>query len=89
MLKTIPLTENVMEQNPIGFPNWMYPHVGPCTPYFDFGYGGIKSVPTMWPPISDPLINLIAPPKLVMGIAQVGIVTNCKEFSNENKDYFF
>jgi hypothetical protein len=43
----------------------------------------------MWPPISDPLINLIAPPKLVMGIAQVGIVTNCKEFSNENKDYFF
>jgi hypothetical protein len=67
----------------------MYPHVGPCTPYFDFGYGGIKSVPTMWPPISDPLINLIAPPKLVMGIAQVGIVTNCKEFSNENKDYFF
>jgi len=66
----------------------MYPHVGPCTPYFDFGYGGIKSVPTMWPPISDPLINLIAPPKLIMGIAQVGIVTNCKEFSNENKDYF-
>ncbi len=65
----------------------MYPHVGPCTPYFDFGYGGIKSVPTMWPPISDPLINLIAPPKLVMGIAQAGIVTNCKELSNQNKDF--
>lgn len=65
----------------------MYPHVGPCTPYFGFGYGGIGSVHIMWPPISDPLINLIAPPKLVMGIAQAGIVTNCKELSNQNKDF--
>ncbi len=36
-----PLTKNVMQQNPIGFPNSMYPHVGPHTPYFGFGYKGI------------------------------------------------
>jgi hypothetical protein len=88
MSKTVPLIENVMEQNPIGFPNSMYPHVGPCTPYFGFGYGSIWSVPIMWPPISDPLSNLIAPPKLILGIAQAGIVTDHKEPSDENKDYF-
>jgi hypothetical protein len=66
----------------------MYPHVGPCTPYFGFGYGGIGSVPTMWPPISNPLANFIAPPKLVLGITQVGIIIDCKEPSDETKDYF-
>jgi len=43
-----------MEQNPIGFPNSMCPHVGPCTPYFGFGYGGIRSAHKMWLPISNP-----------------------------------
>jgi hypothetical protein len=65
----VPLTKNVMEQNPIGFPNSMYPHVGPYTPYFGFEYGEIKNAPTMWPPMFDPLLNLISPPKLILGIA--------------------
>jgi hypothetical protein len=43
----IPFIGNVMEQNLVGFPNSMYPHVGPYTPYFGFGYKGIRGVPTM------------------------------------------
>jgi hypothetical protein len=46
-LLSVPLTRNVMEQNPIGFPNSMYLHIGPYTPYFGFGYKGIRSVRTM------------------------------------------
>ncbi len=42
----------------------------------------------MWPPISNPLANFIAPPKLVLGITQVGIIIDCKEPSDETKDYF-
>jgi hypothetical protein len=35
---SVPLIGNVMEQNVIGFPNSMYLHVGPYTPYFGFSY---------------------------------------------------
>jgi hypothetical protein len=35
---SIPLIENVMEQNPIGFPHSIYLHVRPFTPKFGFGY---------------------------------------------------
>jgi hypothetical protein len=59
----VPLIGNIMEQNPIGFPNSMYLCVGPYTPYFGFGYGNIRSVPTMWPCMFDPLINPKASPK--------------------------
>jgi hypothetical protein len=34
----VPLTINVMDQNPIGFPNSMYLHVGPYTTYFGSSY---------------------------------------------------
>jgi hypothetical protein len=44
---SVPLTINVMEQNLVSFPNSMYPHVGPYTPYFGFGYEGIRRAPTM------------------------------------------
>jgi hypothetical protein len=54
-----------MDQNLVGFPNSMYLHVGPYTPYFGFGYEGVKGVPTMWPPMSDPLANLTASQKPV------------------------
>jgi hypothetical protein len=46
----------------------VYPHVGPYTPYFGFGYKGIGSVPTIWPPMSDPLINPMALPKPISKI---------------------
>jgi hypothetical protein len=68
-----------MEQNLVGFPNSMYLHVGPYTPYVGFGYGGIRGVLTMWPPMSNPLVNPMASPKLVSRIAQTEIVTNCRE----------
>jgi hypothetical protein len=76
-----------MEKNPIGFPNSMYLHVGPYTPYFGYGYGGIGSVPTMRPPMSDPLANPRHHQKPILGIAQDGIVTNREDPSNEDKDY--
>jgi hypothetical protein len=57
----VPLTGNVMEQNLVGFPSSMFPHVGPYTPYFGFGYDGIGSAPTMWPLMSNPLPNFTTP----------------------------
>jgi len=68
---SIPLTRNVMEQNLIGFPNSMYPHVGPYTPYFSSGYRGIRSVHIMWLLVSNPLTNLATPLKPISKIAQV------------------
>ncbi len=65
----IPLTKNVVEQNLVGFQNSMYLHIGPYTPYFGSSYEGIKSDPTMWPPMSDPLVCPIALPKLVLRFA--------------------
>jgi hypothetical protein len=36
-----------MDQNIVGFPNLMYIHVGPYTPYFGYDHGGIMGVLTM------------------------------------------
>ncbi len=65
----------------------MYPHVGPYTPYFGFGYEGIWNVLTMWPPMSNPLTNPTTSPKLVSGIAQIDIVTNHGEPLDEDENY--
>jgi hypothetical protein len=46
-----------MEENPIGFPNSMYPYVGSYIPQFGFSYEGVGGVPTMWPPMPNPLTN--------------------------------
>jgi hypothetical protein len=81
------IIENVMEQNLVGFPNSMYLRVKPYTPYFGSSYRGIRGVPTMWPPMSDPLTNPMISPKPIMGIVQIGIVTNCGEPSDKNEDY--
>jgi len=65
----------------------MYFHVGPYTPYFSSSYKGIGGVPTMWLPMSDPLTNPTISLKLISGILQVGIVTNCGEPLDEDEDY--
>ncbi len=65
----------------------MYIHVGPSTPYFGYGYWGIWSVPIMWLPMSNPLTNPVAPPKLVSRITQARIVTNYRELLDEEEDY--
>ncbi len=83
----VPIIKNVMEQNLIGFPNSMYLHVRPYTPYFGFSYRGMGGVPTMWPPLFNPLVNPMISPKLVMGIVQVNSVTNCGELLDKDKDY--
>jgi hypothetical protein len=82
----VPFTKNVMEQNLVGFPNSMFLHIGPYIPYFGFGYSGIGSVFIMWPPMSNPFANIMAPPKLVLGVAQIGVVTNHEEPLNEDND---
>jgi hypothetical protein len=44
--------------------------IGPYTLYFGFSYNGIRSVPAMWPPISNPFVNITTTPKLVLQVAQ-------------------
>jgi hypothetical protein len=83
----IPLIEYVMEQNLVGFPNLMYPHVGSYTPYFGYSYGGIGSVPTMWPPMFDPLINPTTSSTPILKFAQTGIITNRNNPLDEDEDY--
>ncbi len=63
----VPLTQNVMEKNLVGFPNSMFFHVGPYTPYFGPHYGGKGSVLVMWFPIFDPLVNITTPTKVGFG----------------------
>jgi hypothetical protein len=80
----VPLIKNIMEQNLVSFPNSMYFHVGPYTPYFGYGYGGIKNAPTMWPPMPNPLVNPITSPKPVLEITQNEIVG---ELLGEDDDF--
>ncbi len=42
----------------------------------------------MWPPMFNPLVNPTTSPKPISRIAQVKIVTDYEEPSNEDKDYF-
>ncbi len=57
----------------VGFPNSMYPHVGPYTPYFGYGYEGITNVPTVWPPMFNPLANPTTLPNPILGIDKLGL----------------
>jgi hypothetical protein len=76
-----------MEKNLVGFPNSMFLHVGPYISYFCSSYGGIGSVLVMWPPMFDPLTNISTSPNPVLGVAQVEIVANHREPSDENDDF--
>jgi hypothetical protein len=40
----------------------------------------------MWLPMFDPLPNLTVPLKLILGVSQVGIVTDCGELLDEDND---
>jgi hypothetical protein len=64
----VTLTGNVIKQNLVGFLNLMYPHVGPYTPYFGSSCKGVECDPIMWPPMSNPLANLMTSPKPILGI---------------------
>jgi hypothetical protein len=81
------ITGNVIEQNPIGFPNSMFPHVGPNRPYFGYGYIGMGSVPTMWLPMSSPFINITTAPKPIFGVAQTKVVIDNGEALNDDDIY--
>jgi hypothetical protein len=58
-----------MQQNLIGFPNSIFPHVRPYTPYSCSNYNGIGSVLAMWSPMFNLVANIIAPLKPVLGVA--------------------
>jgi hypothetical protein len=47
----------------------MFPFVGPYPTFFGFGYNGMGSVPTMWPLMFGPFVNIIVAPKPVPGVA--------------------
>jgi len=40
----------------------------------------------MGPPIFDPLVNITAPPKLILGVAQALIIIDHKELLDEDDD---
>ncbi len=75
-----------MEQIFVSFFSTMFFHVGPYTSYFGSGYGGIGSVLTMWPPMSDLFVNDMSPLKLILEVAQVGIVPYYGEPLYEDDD---
>jgi hypothetical protein len=60
----IPITENMIESIPVGFPNSVFPHVGPYIPYFGFGHDGMGNVPIMWPQVFNPFANITTTLKL-------------------------
>ncbi len=76
-----------MEQNLVGLSNSIFFHVGPYTPYFGVSYDGIGNVHVLWPLMFDRVINIMAPPQLIQGVAQVGIVTNHGEPFYEDDDF--
>jgi hypothetical protein len=46
----------------------------------------MRNAPTIWLPMFDPLPNFTTPPKLVLGIAQAGIVIDYGEPLHEDND---
>ncbi len=62
-------------------------YVGPYTPYFGSSYESIGSVPTIWPPISNPLVKPTLAPKPILGITQDEIVIDHKEPLGEDDDF--
>jgi hypothetical protein len=83
----VPLSKNVMEQNPVGFPNSICLHVGPYSPYFCVSYDGIGSAHVLWPLMFDHVTKIMAPPHSILGVAQVGIVANHGEPLDEDDDF--
>ncbi len=81
------ITGNVIKQNPIGFPNLMFLHVGPYKPYFRSGYSGMGSVPTMWLPMSCPFANINITPKPIFRVAQAKVVIDNGEPLNDDDIY--
>jgi hypothetical protein len=81
------ITGNVIEQNPIGFPNSMFPHVGPYKPYFGYGYSGMGSVPTMWLLMFSPFVKITTTPKPIFRITQATVVINNGKALNDDDIY--
>jgi hypothetical protein len=81
------ITENVIEQNLIGFPNSIFLHVGPYRPYFGSGYSDMGSVPTMWLPISSPSTNITRTPNPIFKVAQAKVVIDNGEPLNDDDIY--
>jgi hypothetical protein len=62
----------------------MFLHVGPYRPYFASGYDGMGSVLIMWAPMSSPFANITITPKPILGVAQIKVVVDNGEPSNDD-----
>jgi hypothetical protein len=47
----------------------MFSPIGSYPPFFGPTYLGMGIVPTIWPQMFDPIINVVLTPKLVSGVA--------------------
>jgi hypothetical protein len=80
----VPIIENVIEQNLIGFPNSMCFHVETYRPYFGYGYSGLGIVLAVLPPMSSHFTNITIAPNPILGVAQAKVVTDNGEPSDDD-----
>ncbi len=66
----------------------MFPPIGPYIPYFGSSYSGIRSVPTMWPLISNLFVNITTTTKLVLQVAQARVVIDHGEPLEDDDNSF-
>lgn len=69
-LISIMTTRNVIDQNPIGFPNFMFPSYGPYQLVFGTAYSSIGTTPT-WPQMVKPITNNVLTPKLILRVLEI------------------
>jgi len=63
-------TRHVIDQNPIGFPNFMFPSYGSYQLVFGTAYSSIGTTPT-WPQMVKPITNNVLTPKLILRVLEI------------------
>jgi hypothetical protein len=74
-LVSVVTTRNVIEQNPIGFPNFMFPSCGSYQLVFGAVYPSIGTTPT-WPQMVEPITNNVLAPKLISRVLEIINIEN-------------
>jgi hypothetical protein len=73
-------TKNVIKQNPIGFPNFMFPTCGSYQLVFGTAYLSIGTTPT-WLQMVKPTTNNVLTPKLISRVLEI---INIKDLSDHD-----
>ncbi len=68
-------TKNIIEQNPIGFPNVMFFLVGSYPWIIGISYPSMGTTP-IWPQMANPIINIVLSAKPVLRVSQIGVVVD-------------